>query len=549
MCLATIVVCMMSGCANLLGRVTDISASASTTSAVQGDTTPCRDSSTAARLVNAPHPAVAQLSQDTTAQGPLLPGAGSQSHSEQAIAFTCQYVDDSASLSGGMPSPPSLGAVGRETLPPPTATTRSRQLGLRDVIELALMNNPDVLTARAAGPVSDAARSVAATYPWNPSVQVEAAPFARDISGNLLATRNVVTISQPLELAHQTRYRIRAAEAGWSQQQATIAQSELTASAAAMKAYFDVLYRLSLWNLAQTITELQQRAVEATERRFVAGLAAPTERMTARIAGRQAQRLTELAQVDYQAAVNGLRSVLNVPANVRLEFAPDLSDYSWRLPTDAVPNFKPATDAGTLDAPDIAPEAIAKRPDVYAARLAAVQAKANLDLARANTIPNVATGPTYERDESGTLFFGVMAQMDVPVWNTGGPLVRQRAAEYQQQLITAEQTRARALLQAQAAVQRYTLAYNLWRQHTAHGPAPSDEIGTVVDAFEHGQASFLEVLSVRDSLTQERKSELDLAHELSQAAADVVASLAIDPDLLLDVKSGDTSQKKQRGVP
>lgn len=525
-----------------------ISESASTTSALQSAAISYRDSGIAACQVKVPLSPVVQSSQDAVAQRALFPVTSSQSPTGRAIGSACLYVGDTASSSGDKPSPPSHTTTERDALPSPTAK-HSRQLRLRDAIELALMNNPDVITARAAGPVSDAARSVAATYPWNPSVQVEADPFARDISGNLLATRNVVTISQPLELAHQTRYRIRAAEAGWSQQQAIIAQSELTTSAAVMRAYFDVLYRLGLWKLAQTNAELQKRAAEAIERRFVAGLATPTERMTAQIIERQSQRLTELAQVDYQAAVNALRSVLNVPANVRLEYSPELSAYSWRSPREAVSNVAPATDVESLNTTDIASEAIANRPDVFATRLAAVQAKANLDLARANTIPNVATGPTYERDESGTLFFGVMAQMDVPVWNTGGPLVRQRAAEYQQQLITADQTRTRALLQAQAAVQRYSLAYNLWRQHKANAPSPANEAGAVVDAFEHGQASFLEVLSVRDNLMQERKSELDLAHELAQAGAEVVAALAIDPDCLMETESIDASQTEVRAVP
>ncbi len=48
----------------------------------------------------------------------------------------------------------------------------------------------------------------------------------------------------------------------------------------------------------------------------------------------------------------------------------------------------------------------------------------------------------------------------------------------------------------------------------------------------------LEVLSVRDALTQEQKAKLDLFHEISQAAVDMVAALAIDPELLIESTSG-----------
>ncbi len=426
------------------------------------------------------------------------------------------------------------GTATNEPLPAPSSASSERILGLRDAIQLAVSNNPDVITMRAAGPVSNAGRLAAATYPWNPSVQVEVAPYAHDINGNQLATKNLVSVSQPIELAHQRRYRIRAAEAGWNEQQALIAQSELTASVAAMRAYFDALYRFGLWKVAQDSATLQVQTAQAMERRFLAGLTTPTERTTVHILERQSQRTADLARVDFQNALNSLRSVLNLPINIDLDLGPGLDSYTWRPMTSALGHPDIAGDAAASILASADSIRIAQRPDVYAARLAASQAKANLDLAKANTIPNVSTGPTYERDETGTLFLGVIAQMDVPVWNTGGPAVRQRAAEYQQQLITAEQTRRRAVLQAQAALQRYAVAYHFWQNQRTLKATSVEDIRRVVDAFEHGQASFLEVLSVRDSLLQDRKSQLELLREISQASADVVAALAVDPDCLIE---------------
>lgn len=433
-------------------------------------------------------------------------------------------------------------AITNDSPPAPPTASAPQRLALHDAIQLAVSNNPDLITARAAGPVSNAGRLVAATYPWNPSVQVEVSPFAEDISGTQLSTRNVVSLTQPLELAHQSRYRIRGAEAGWNQQQALIAQTELATSVATMRAYFDALYRLGLWDLAKDSATLQRKTVDAIERRFAAGLSTPTERTTVRILERQTQRAADLARVDFQAAQSSLRSVLGLSVNTELYLAPRLESYNWRAESSVASDFGIKEAGGNVAMLAVDSVAISNRPDVYAARLAASQAKANLDLARANMIPNIATGPTYERDESGTLFFGVAAQMDVPVWNTGGSLVRQRAAEYQQQLITAEQTRRRAVLQAQAAFQRYSLAYSLWRDQQSIKSATLDDIRVVVDAFEHGQASYLEVLSARDGLMQDRKSQLDLLHEISQAAADIVAALAVDPESLLKSTPGEAPE-------
>ena len=87
--------------------------------------------------------------------------------------------------------------------------------------------------------------------------------------------------------------------------------------------------------------------------------------------------------------------------------------------------------------------------------------------------------------------------------------------------------------QAQAAVNRYRIAYKLWSQQWSVRDAGGQELTTVSDAFENGQASIVEVLSTQDSLIQERQNYLTLLNEISQAAADMVAALAIDPECLI----------------
>ena len=279
--------------------------------------------------------------------------------------------------------------------------------------------------------------------------------------------------------------------------------------------------------------------IGVTDRRFNAGLATTTERLTANIAARQSRRLAELAEVDYQSAVNSLRTVLNLSSNERFELISNLEAYKWMRPKGMHGRGSAAGVECDLRDPDEDDAlGLSNRPDVTAARFAVSAARANLDLAKANTVPNVSTGPTYERDESGTLFFGVAAQMDLPVWNTGCPLVRQRAAELQQQLIVWTQTRTRAALQVQAAEHRYMVAHKLWESHLAESRTGDNELTTATNAFEQGQASILEVLSIQDSLLQERKSYLDLLNEMSQAATDLVAALGIDPDSLIVSPSG-----------
>lgn len=430
-----------------------------------------------------------------------------------------------------------------EVLPEPGSPAFQRTLSLREAIDTVLMQNTDVVTARAGGPVALAARGVAATYPWNPSVQADVFPYVRDRDGNLLAVKNHVAVMQTLELAHQPLHRRQAANAAWNQERSKIAQAEWTAVTAAMRSYFVVLYKKGLLDLARESAKLGNDVAGAVNRRFDAGIATPAERITANVAARRSQQRAELAEVDYQTAVQMLRVVLNTLPDEQIEPGSTLEQYGW-LPVMEVLDAglvgpDEASVAGDLD--DAIMQLTASRPDVAAARFGVSVAGANLDLARSNMTPNVSAGPSYERDESGTLFLGVMAQMDLPIWNTGCPLVQQRSTELQQQLITWRQTQTRAASEAGAAVSRYQRARRLWLQMSTSKNADQHELKSIHDAFENGQASILEVLATKDNLVLEQQTFLDLLNEVSQASVDVVAALAIDPDRLIEAPSGAAS--------
>jgi outer membrane protein, heavy metal efflux system len=418
-------------------------------------------------------------------------------------------------------------------LPPAVQADHTQYLTLREAIDLALFHSPDAVTARAGGPVSDATRVVASSYPWNPSVQVTVDPYARDESGNSLQTRHTVALTQTLELAHQPTYRRQSADATWNQQKATIAQTELSAITIVMRAYFDALYRKGLYQLAVSTAELQTKTVGVLDRRVQAGLSTPTERLTASVAARQAERQGTAARNDYEAALSTLRAALGVSRSMPFELPDGLSSYRFRPLTDVsapVHEHGTCTESNTDDSQ----KWISDRPDVIASDFGVSAAQANLDLARANAVPNLTTGPEYERDESGTVFFGLTAQMELPIWNRAAPLVRQRTAELHQQMITSHETRARAALQAENARARYSRSFRLWQDSLKRTNTGTSEIKTIQDSFEQGQATILEVLSIEDNLNQEAKNQLDILNELSQAAVEMISATAMDPELLIE---------------
>lgn len=491
--------------------------------------------SSEAELARLPAPSVIQLSQPAIASDIRTVSDVPGKPSAVGVVPTAWAPPESR------PNPPPMAGEHHsisEAIPPPRQPSLRRTLSLREAIDTALVQNPDVVTARAAGPVALAARGVAATYPWNPTVQVGVFPYARDETGNLLAVKNQVAVTQTLELAHQTQHRRQAADAAWNAERAKIAQTEWAAVTTAMRAYFDVLYKKELLDLARESAKLGDDMAGAVRRRFEAGIATPAERITANVAARRSRRRAELAEADYQTSLQTLRVALNIAAQEPIAPTGALEAYRWLPVVDVLGGSGGAGDTIAATDDDAILQITANRPDVATARYAASAAEANLDLARANRIPNVTTGPSYERDESGTVFVGLTAQLDLPIWNSGCPLVRQRNAEAQQQLITWRQTQTRAAVEARAAVARYERVRGLWRGLPESSSTGNEELKSIHDAFENGQASIIEVLATQDNLIQERQAYLDLLNQVSQASVDVIAALAIDPGRLVESPSG-----------
>jgi outer membrane protein TolC len=177
---------------------------------------------------------------------------------------------------------------------------------------------------------------------------------------------------------------------------------------------------------------------------------------------------------------------------------------------------------------------VANRPDVVAARAMATMARANLDLADAMRRPNLQLGPIWQRDNSANEYWGFQANLDLPVVNTGVPLVQQRMAELRQQQIIASQLENRATLEARAAIRRYERARRLVEQSRGEfAVALPDALKPFEDQFMAGQIDLLQVFAARTSIAQSRQSQLDLLNELALAAADVTQAIGLPPRKLI----------------
>jgi len=422
------------------------------------------------------------------------------------------------------------------------------QLSLDAAITISLDRNATLVSLRAGEPVAQAVLDVAEHYPFNPSVQVEVLPYARDPTGSLLAVRNAVYLGQTLELAHQQRYREASASSALNQVRWNIVAAELTNLATTEKLYFTALYQRDLRDLARRAASLNEELAGVVERRFQAVLSKPGEEITARVSLRQSRKQADLAEANYRVALLALVRQLNVSGDRPFELAGRLEDYAWSAIDGVAPPAGPTAEAQVST--ELAETLAGERPDVRAAQAATNVAQSNAGLARANTVQNIQVGPYYERDEFETLFFGFKAQMNLPIWDSGKPLSRQREAECTQQVVALAQLRARAQVEVQTALERYERARRLAeRERPNFSQSISGDLDRVKRQFEVGQADILNVYATQTALLQEQRAYLDLLNELAQAAADVTLTAGLPPARILAERGVSAPATSSPAVP
>ena len=177
----------------------------------------------------------------------------------------------------------------------------------------------------------------------------------------------------------------------------------------------------------------------------------------------------------------------------------------------------------------------AARPDVLAAQSDLDAARANMNLAHANKTPDLQIGPYYLKSDSGTTAFGFRAQSDLPILNSGQPLVRQRMAEVNQRQTVWEQLHQRATLDAQAAIDRYERARRLVAASGSAVELPQ-ELSKLEAQFKAGEIDVVRIVTARTSLLAARQAQLDTLNELALAAAALTAATGLPPEAVVQGK-------------
>ena len=138
-------------------------------------------------------------------------------------------------------------------------------------------------------------------------------------------------------------------------------------------------------------------------------------------------------------------------------------------------------------------------------------------------------GPVYERDESGTSFYGLVLSSPIPVLSAGGPLLRQRETEYRRDAVTLEQTKQRVRAQVKATLVKWNQVQQLVAR-TQATMQPIQAGATRMDRlYNAGQTDLIKLLQVRQRLIQAENAQLDALWQATGAYADLLTATGGTP--------------------
>lgn len=375
-------------------------------------------------------------------------------------------------------------------------------LTLRDALRLAMMRNPEI--AQSGWDVRSAeAKQLQAGLPSNPKLGFERANVLGTgaYAGSAMA-ESTISLSQEIPLAGKLTKRKELAALDVELSQWDLEAKRLETYSEVSSRFIEVLAAQEKVALAEQALGLAMRQAEMVMARVRAGAIPPSETAKAEVQ-------VANARLELRSAQRGL-----LQAKVALA-------ATWGNPS---PRFARANgDLGVLPEPPAQETLLAlvdQTPDVVRWTTELGQRQAALELAKAESVPNVEVGAGVRRfnesDEQAYLF-----QINVPLpifdRNQGGIAeARYKQAKALRQMEAAQVRTKAALIDAH---QRLTKAWD-----EAHAlkeevlPAARASYEATSRAFQYGKSDFLNVIEARRTLIEAESRYIDALASYHQAA-------------------------------
>ncbi len=453
---------------------------------------------------------------------PEQPPSVAQNRAPLADDRRLKVVSTDDRRAGSPPSPPAT-AVAPEPIPrdPPANRSGSTPVDLPTALEWTLSYQPGLIAVRQDLGVSAEAIEVARKFPTsiNPTFSVDVRPWVVEPlpGGGSHPLQTLVGLgwSQPIEWGHRRGYRESMARATYSLTRWNILQAELTALVQTYRLHQTALYRRQKFEQAEKLVAFNRHLLDVLRRRVEANQAPAADLVLAEVESQSTIQQRDTARQEYLTAVMDLREQIGVPEEAAsLEPVGDL-----RLPEASAAGGEESLIRMALEA----------RPEIRTAQAQAANSRAAVCLARAERIPITNVGPAYEKDETGTSFYGFVVSTPIPVLNAGRTLVAQREAEHRRDCVALEQSRRRVVVQVKATLTRWDQVRDLAARVEERMQPIEAQTARMGRLYDAGQTDLVKLLQVRQRAIEAEYARLDAVWQATQAYADLLTALGSTP--------------------
>ena len=400
-------------------------------------------------------------------------------------------------------------------------TDAALRVDLPTALGLALRENPDLRAKRQAlGLAEGRVQQSELLFQENPRISIEAdyrnrrfrAPTGRSTADA------AVSVLQEIEIAGQAAHRRQAAALHLSYTEWRIADAERLLQLEVMHAFYELLAIQESLQARRDSLETRNTLLQAGRERYAQEDISVLEINALRLDTDEARARLLAGEQERALAVQQLGLLLGLGVEKPLVAVGDLFAAS-RL--DALPDPLPSQ-------AELIACALEHRPDYQAARRKVETREAELRLARANRLPNIALGPMYKLDNEDQVVGGALT-IPLPLFNRHTHAITAATAKVE---MARQELKSRTLSVRHEVAAAYAGLQLARQQRGVYGTAYFATLAQTGElsrrAYEAGELSLVELSAALERLGQARSRALATATAALQARATLEARLAFD---------------------
>lgn len=402
-------------------------------------------------------------------------------------------------LSGTLESP------GLGLAPDPVSMEEASSVTLAELETMSIGAHPAITELNARVEVARG-KAIQAGLPFNPTLLYQSDEIGNDDTTGLhsvglsqqFVTANKLSIAQQVQLQHVQKLL------------AELQRTELQVRTAVRIAFVRALVAQQRTQLTSQLVMLSQESVKSVEDLFNAEEVSKVALLQARVEAQQAQIAADNAVTLWEASRRTLAAAVGVPDLSANHLIGDLTEDLTEEPWD-----------------ELLARITTVSPELSTANAEIERARHSLQLACAQVTPNV-TGQVGIGIDTATddTFASIGVSVPLPIRNRNEGNIRAARAGITAASASLERTRLDLSGRLAGAVARYhTARQRFQRLNTQVLPIAEETLSLSRQAFEAGEAAFLELLTAQRTLFTTRLSSLEAVGLAREALAEIEGML------------------------